>query len=70
MTKIKHVTKNLGDGEYSYRGIKIRRNDDTPQGYWGRWEVRGLKIGTVFNHKHSSMAVCKSVIDRELDKGE
>jgi hypothetical protein len=27
------------DGMYLYKGYRIRRHDDVPNGYWGRWSV-------------------------------
>jgi hypothetical protein len=31
----KHTVKNLGEGDFEYRGIPFYRNDSTPTGYWG-----------------------------------
>ena len=61
-------------GTYEYRGRTIRRNDGTPQGYFGRFEA-SVTVHTGREGRNSRLRMCgtdslaaaKAMIDADLD---
>jgi hypothetical protein len=55
-------TGEIEEGEYTYRGHLIRRDDSISSGYWGRWSVGRRTSG----FKTDTLASAKAEVDRRV----
>ena len=60
-----HKATKVSAGHYIYRGIRIKRNRDTPAGYWNAWSTGLLAAGEP-RFRAGSLTEIKNDIDRYL----
>ena len=58
----RHKATKVKAGHYIYRGIRIKRNRDTPAGYWNAWSTGLLKYGAP-RFRAGSLADVKREVD-------
>ena len=59
----RHKATKVKAGHYIYRGIRIKRNRDTPAGYWNAWSS-GLAAYGEKRFRGGSLADVKAEIDK------
>jgi len=56
--------RRIRSGLYQYRGHKLERNDDVPEGFWGHWRTNSM-VDQGFA-KAGTLTQLRYVIDRDL----
>ena len=63
----RHKATKVKAGHYIYRDIRIKRNKETPAGYWNAWSTGLLEYGKP-RFRGGSLAEVKSAIDGYLKR--